>query len=96
MTPRERALVISARGGQILLPFDAGDAGVWFSSRWKLVEDIAEAIREGIREAVVKDKGRRLLERAIRVPLPDPRDDVAPARGQAGVHSPAQVQPPRV
>ena len=76
MTPRERALVISARGGQILLPFDAGDAEVRFPSRWKLVEDIAEAIREGIREAVMKDKGRRLLERAIKVPLPDPRAEV--------------------
>ena len=45
MTPRERALVISARGGQILLPFKAGDAAVSFPSRLELARQIAEAIR---------------------------------------------------
>lgn len=46
MTPEERARRIVEDGGQILLPFDAGDAAVKFDSRWKLAEMIAQAIRE--------------------------------------------------
>ena len=48
MTPEERARRIVEQGGQILLPFDAGDAAVRFDSRWKLAEMIAQAIREAM------------------------------------------------
>ena len=40
-----QAQAIIARGGQILLPFKAGDAAVSFPSRWELARRIAEAIR---------------------------------------------------
>ena len=49
MTPRERALGIVARGGQILLPFKAGDAEVTFS-RWELARLITETIEEAVKE----------------------------------------------
>lgn len=40
----ELARKIVARGGQILLPYDAGDAEVRFSSRRELVRLIVEAL----------------------------------------------------
>lgn len=43
---------IISLGGQILLPFYAGDGQIVFSSRWKLAELIEAAINDAIREGM--------------------------------------------
>lgn len=43
----EAAMSIINRGGQILLPFSAGDSTIVFESRWKLAEWIDEIIAVG-------------------------------------------------
>lgn len=48
MTPEERARKIIGQGGQLLLPFDAGDAQVTYSSRRKLMALIAVQIEEAV------------------------------------------------
>ena len=62
MTPREIALKIIKTGGQILLPFDTGDASVKWHSRRLLADLIAKEIEEAVehayhegREAAVDD-----------------------------------------
>ncbi len=55
MTPEERARAIVKRGGQILLPYDAGDAEVRFRSRRELVRLIEQAITEALEEERVGD-----------------------------------------
>ncbi len=51
-TSKERARGIVAQGGQILLPFDAGDALVRFSSRQWLARLIQKQIEEAVEEAL--------------------------------------------
>lgn len=50
VTPTERARSIVAQGGQILLPFKAGDAEVCFPSRWELAVMIETAITSALAE----------------------------------------------
>ena len=45
MTPHERAMQIVSSGGQILLPFEAGDASVQWESRRALLIMIVDAIK---------------------------------------------------
>ena len=48
MTPEDRARKVISLGGQLLLPFNAGDSQVTYSSRRRLAELIAEQIREAV------------------------------------------------
>ena len=53
MEPNEQAArEIVAQGGQLLLPYDAGDAEVTFSSRQHLVALIMTAWTDGYRTAM--------------------------------------------
>ena len=47
-----RARKIVAGGGQILLPYDAGDASVMWESRRALVEEIKTEIEAAVTEAL--------------------------------------------
>ena len=51
----EKAREIVRMGGGILLPFDAGDAEVRFSSRWHLAKLIADALREMCEATAIGD-----------------------------------------
>lgn len=48
MTPFERARRIVGGGGQILLPYNAGDAQVTWFSRRNLVQEIEQEIIEAV------------------------------------------------
>ncbi len=54
ITPKARALRITARGGQILLPSEAGDAQITFSSRRELTRLIEKEIVGAIRAEFLK------------------------------------------
>ncbi len=56
MTPEERAREVISQGGQLLLPFNAGDAQVTYSSRHRLAELIADQIRKAVSEAYEQGK----------------------------------------
>ena len=51
MTPYERAIKIVNTGGQILLPFEAGDAAVKWDSRLRLAHGIEQEILKALKEA---------------------------------------------
>ena len=53
MTHKETAENIVAQGGQILLPFEVGDAQVVFPSRWRLAELITQALNDAVEDARV-------------------------------------------
>ncbi len=55
MTPRERAIKIINTGGQILLPFESGDAAVKWDSRHRLADAIEQEIL-----AALKDQEEKL------------------------------------